>query len=357
MNSETAMPLLNARTRIALADPKAVLDQLCEHLGEHGLRLQRSEDGATIEFDGRRGRLFVGESALLALAEAPDLAGLDAVKQMIAGHVIEFAAPAAPVIAWSGDGSDVAAPTGLRMLTVTDVEDLTPHMRRIRFSGEALARFDDMAALHVRLFLPEPGAEALLPADAGIDAPLPHGEGVAVRKYTIREIDVAAGTLAIDFVVHGDAGPGTAFARRARAGDRIGMAGPGGRGLRPAGWHLFMADETGLPAVARMLEHLPADARGAAIIEVADRGEEQPLRHPPGVSLRWLHRGEAEAGSTTLLQDAFSQLAWPTGDAPLYLWAAAEHAAANALRTAARQVLASRAGEHLIVSYWRQGIA
>jgi NADPH-dependent ferric siderophore reductase len=124
-----------------------------------------------------------------------------------------------------------------------------------------LARYDTLEALHVRLFVPPPGlsepAWPMIGADGLLQAP-PEGQRPAIRKYTIREIDVAAGTLAIDFVLHDDAGPGSAFAASVQIGDRIGMAGPGGRGLKQAERYLFVADETGLPALARMLAHLPA---------------------------------------------------------------------------------------------------
>ncbi|MBR3194669.1 MAG: siderophore-interacting protein [Bosea sp.] len=99
----------------------------------------------------------------------------------------------------------------------------------------------------------------------------------AIRKYAIHEIDVAAGTLAIDFVLRDEAGPGSAFATHVQIGDRIGMAGRGGRELKQAECYLFLADETGLAALARRLEHMPAGASGLALVEIADAAERQPL--------------------------------------------------------------------------------
>ena len=49
-----------------------------------------------------------------------------------------------------------------------------------------------------------------------------------------------------------------------KPGDRIGVVGPGGGGLVEAEWYLFAGDETALPAIGRMLEHLPATAKGTA---------------------------------------------------------------------------------------------
>ena len=179
----------------------------------------------------------------------------------------------------------------------------------------------------------------------------------AIRKYAIHEIDVAAGTLAIDFVLRDEAGPGSAFATHVQIGDRIGMAGRGGRELKQAECYLFLADETGLPALARMLEHLPAGATGLALVEIADAAERQPLTVPDGVSLRWLHREGAAPGSTGLLTDALATLDWPAGEGSLYLWAACEHAAFREIRTAARQYLRPEIDAHLVISYWRAGVS
>jgi NADPH-dependent ferric siderophore reductase len=233
-------------------------------------------------------------------------------------------------------------------------------MRRIRFRGDDLARYDSLEALHVRLFIPPAGlAEPVWPmigANGLLQSPPPE-QRPAIRKYTIREIDAAAGALAIDFVLHDDAGPGSAFAASVQIGDRIGMAGPGGRGLKQAERYLFLADETGLPALARMLEHLPAGATGLALVEIADASERHPLVVPEGVSLRWLHRDGAAPGSTSLLTDALAMLDWPTGEGSLYLWAACEHNAFREIRAAARQYLRPGIDAHLVVSYWRAGVS
>lgn len=356
------MTALVAHARIALTDPDAIIAPLCEHLAEHGAEITQEEGATIIALGSYRGWLQSNDGHLVMRAEAPDMASLQSAKQAIASHVIEFAPPgeAIPAIAWTGAGSGIAIPSSFRILTVTSVRDLSPHMRRISFRGEDLARFDSLEALHVRLFLPPPDlAEPEWPTfgEDGILRMPETEKAPAVRKYTIREIDTVAGTVVLDFVLHEDAGPGAAFAARARPGDRIGMAGPGGRGLREADWYLFMGDETALPAIGRMLAHLPPTARGIAFIEVADAGEEQALVCPAGVEIRWLHRQGAEAGTTALLQDAFDAVAWPSEEASIYLWAALEHAGFKALRVAARSRLRPERDHHLIVSYWRRGIS
>lgn len=353
--------MLATSIRIPLADPEAVLNPLCAHFVEHEAIVITEGGETVIRLDAAEARLVLSAAALDVTVKAPDAVALQAMKRAIASHVVEFAPQGAvPRFLWNGDGVGPVLPADFRILTVTSIETITPCMRRIRFRGENLARFDRLDALHVRLFIPPVGlAEPAWPmiGEDGLLVLPPLEARPSIRKYTIREIDEVAGTLAFDFVLHDDAGPGSAFASRAKAGDRIGMAGPGGRGLQTAKRYVFLADETGLPAVARMLAALPAEAVGQVFLEVADDREEQVLRAPAGIIITWLHRDSAAAGSPPLLQKAFAKLDWPADGPDAFLWAAMEHGAFREIRAAARGKLRPGRDQHLIVSYWRRGAA
>lgn len=346
------------RAQIALPDPASVVTPLCAHMVEHEAAVETGPGEARIALEGATATLTYGTAGLSAVVEASELAALRAMRFAIASHVVEFAPDGQQLqIRWEGDGAGPSLMPDFRILTVMAVERLTPHMRRIHFSGEDLGRYDSLEALHVRLFLPPAGlAEPAWPmlGEDGLPIVQPAEKRPAIRKYTIRSIDAAAGTLTIDFVLHDDAGPGSAFANRAQPGDRIGMAGPGGRGLRTAGRYVFLADATGLPAVGRMLAALPADATGLAIVEVDGAAEEQALTAPAGLTLRWLHRSE---GTPSRLAEAFEALEWPADGPDTYLWAAMEHAAFLRIRAGARERLRRDLDRHLIVSYWRDGMA
>lgn len=360
-NSILETGMLSTSTRLTLSEPEQVLAPLCAHLVEHDAVITREDERTEIALDGSRALLDVAGDLLEIAIEAPDIAGLQEMKVAIVVHLAEFAPPGSTdAMRWTGDGTETSLPPDFRLLTVTGTQEITPHMRRVHFRGADLARFDSLEALHVRLFIPPAGlSEPAWPRigeDGKVIQPPPERRP-AIRKYTIREIDAATGTLAVDFVVHEDAGPGSAFAARAQAGDVLGMAGPGGRGLKRADRYLFLADETGLPALARMLENLPQSARGQAIIEIADAEEAQSLTAPKGISVRWLHRNGAGPGSTPFLQDAFDAFDWPAEGPGLYLWSATEHASFRHIRAAARQKLRAGTDEHLIVSYWRAGMS
>ena len=99
------------------------------------------------------------------------------------------------------------------------------------------------------------------------------------------------------------------------------MLGPGGGVLKLAPRYLFVGDETALPAISRIVEELPSNARATALIEVADRGEEQVLPPRPGIELNWLSRNGRAAGSTSLLTDALRALDASEWTDDLFIWA------------------------------------
>jgi NADPH-dependent ferric siderophore reductase len=352
------MTLLVGETRIRLSDPALRLAQLCEHLTGHNAQLTEQEGESRLAFAIGTATLRA-EPGLLALrAETAGLDEMALLKNTLIGHLEAFVGNEPLDVVWTGDGAGPRPLPNFRALRVARAEWVTPQMRRLTFSGENLARYD-ARELHVKLLIPPPGAQLAEPS-LGVsgrpvwpaDLPRPLG-----RTYTIRGVDAAAGLVDVDFVAHGDAGPGTRLALTAQPGDVVGMMGPGGGSARPAGWTLFAGDETALPAIGRMLERMPADARGLALIEIADRAEEQDLPHPAGVELRWLHRNGIEAGRSALLREAALAAAPPAGEADVFAWAGCEFATFRALRAHWRDAWGLDKTRHLAVAYWRHGLA
>lgn len=353
--------MVSTRASISLSDPGALLHAFTSRLASHGIEVREVSGSFEIVFGGSTVRAAAGGEALDIVIEAADISALRQIRSLVAQQIVEFAPKGViPEMRWIGDGLGAALPPEFRVLTVTHTEQVTPHMRRVHFSGEDLARFASTQSIHVRLYIPPEGlAEPVWPiqGEDGLTIQPPPDKRPVMRKYTIRQIDAPAGTLAIDFVLHDDAGPGSGFAARARPGDRIGMTGPGGRGLKPAQRYVLLGDETSLPAIGRMLESLPADAQGLAVIEVADAGEEQVLTAPAGIAVRWVHRHAVPAGSPSGLEAAFAALDFAEDGPETYVWSATEHEVFKRLRASARQRLRPERDQHLIVSYWRAGMA
>ncbi|MFD2090035.1 siderophore-interacting protein [Blastococcus deserti] len=256
------------------------------------------------------------------------------------------------------DGPDGPA-DGLRavdVLTVVSVADVTPSVRRVVLSGTPSAVA--AAGPTVNLLVPRVGDPAPRWPRVAKDGRIvwPQGShGVALRSYTARRQDPGAGVVEIDFVLHGD-GPAATWAAAAAPGAPLAVAGAGTLGDRPAGHLLLAGDETALPAISRILGEASPDTVGTALLEVAGPEEEQPLTAPPGIAVRWLHRGSTAPGESTLLPEAVAALDRPGTD-DVFAWVAAESAAVRTIRADLRGRWGLGRAQHHAIGYWRRGRA
>jgi NADPH-dependent ferric siderophore reductase len=242
--------------------------------------------------------------------------------------------------------------TAPRLLQVRRSEQVTPGMIRVTLAGDELAGFTgDGPDRRIKMFFPVPGQERPAVPRAGTGGPVwPAGEArPAIRTYTVRRFDAAAGELDVDFVLHAGHGPAAAWARDARPGAWVGVSEPGGR-YEPdpsVDFHVLIGDETALPAVATVLSALGADntAPVMALVEVADADEEQRL--PAAVT--WVHRGLRRAGEP--LVDAVRAAAFPPGRGQA--WLSGESGCVRDLR---RHLIEERGIDRRLVyatGYWR----
>lgn len=203
-------------------------------------------------------------------------------------------------------------------LTVLRREQLSAHMVRIVAGGEGFAEYvnNDFVDRYVKIAFPQPGVEYPEPLDLwAVRESMPRELWPHTRTYTVRWVDSAAGELAIDFVIHGDEGLAGPWAAAAQPGDALIFTGPGG-GYNPdpaADWYLLAGDEAALPAIAAVIESLPAGARGLAFLEVDTDADIQPIAAPAGLKLAWLKRDGAPAGGSDLLVNAVRDAEWPDG--------------------------------------------
>ncbi|WP_416355218.1 siderophore-interacting protein [Aureimonas phyllosphaerae] len=346
---------LVSRLSAPVADREGFLRHLLEHLDEDMAGSVDPEGETTLTIYDCDTRLrFTGET-LSVTVEGREAGQHGVAKGVVAYYMQHILGDACPPLVWSGDGADTRELAHFRALRVVSARQITPHMRRVRLSGQDLSRFAT-GGLHIRLLFPPRGRVPVWPHAGPAALPVwPQGEDELVtRVYTIRSIDPAAGHLDVDVVLHDPPGAGCRWAREAQPGDPVGMLGPGGGEVGSLERLLLLGDETALPAIARTLEELPRTAIGHAIIEVDGPAEEQPLLHPPGVQLRWLHRNGTPAGTTTLLQDAARAAADTVASAP-FVWAGCEFEAFKAIRRFCRKDLGLKKNQHLVVAYWRRG--
>ncbi|MEF2070105.1 siderophore-interacting protein [Consotaella aegiceratis] len=349
------MTRLVATATVSVADPDPVIAAVCDHLAEHDAKIARDGAAHIVDLPFGTGTLRATPGRIELGAEAADITGLYHMRMALAGHVKYFAKQATPEVVWTGDGSDLVTPPNYRVARVRDVRDITPHMRRITFVGADLDRFATNDSLHLGLAIPPEGGD-LIPPTVGRDGLLTWGEADGapdIRRYTTRRCDPVAGELDIDFVLHEDAGPGAAFAARAKSGDRVGLAGPMGGAIRDdRDWYLIGGDETALPAIARSLETFPASKRGLALIEIAGPDEAQAIDNRTSIEIRWLYRNGAGPGAR--LADAVRETALPDDGTPFFIWTACEFAAFKVIRNHLRKERGLTRDQHLAVAYWRR---
>lgn len=252
----------------------------------------------------------------------------------------------------------VRHPLRFRRLTVLRTEQPTPHLIRITLGGPELEGFlspgfDD----HMKLFFPDPHTGALTLPTASPDGPVwPDGPKPVARDYTPHHHDPVAGTLQVDFALH-DAGPATAWARGAKPGDLLGVGGPRGSFLVPTDfdWHLLIGDDTALPAIARRLAELPANARVRVLAEVDSAADQVPLPTVARAEVRWVYREGSAAGAEAEppLLAALRAEPLPAGD--FHAWIGCESSAAKALRAHLVQHCGARAPWVRASGYWRRG--
>jgi NADPH-dependent ferric siderophore reductase len=187
---------------------------------------------------------------------------------------------------------------------VASTAQLTPHMQRI-----------ELTAAELDGFRYHPGQDVMLLVAAD-------GRRPVRRRYTIRHLDQDRQQLTIDVVLHGD-GPGERWVRSVRPGDRIEGIGPRGKVFpsMSADWHLFMGDESALPAILAMTEALPGDADATLVLEVPAEADEQEVTAAARTRVSWLHRPGRPAGyaaSSALVSEA-AEVELPPGDGHAYL--------------------------------------
>jgi len=241
-------------------------------------------------------------------------------------------------------------PAGL--LEVTAVRRVTPRTVRVTFTGSGLADLEPWPDQQLKLLFPPPGRPVRLPSDDGdvmrwyqAYLAIPSGERPVMRSYTVRSRD--RDTIDVDFVLHpGPAGPATAWARQAAAGDVLGRYGPDPAYRRPlstADTLVCAGDETTIPAIASILSEVD---NAVVFVEVAGAAEEQPL---PG-EVHWLHRDGAEHGSRLLAAVRDAKLP----DGSVAAWLAGEAGMVRALR---RHLVGDRGWDKSAIEftgYWRR---
>ncbi|WP_213772468.1 siderophore-interacting protein [Bradyrhizobium sp. dw_78] len=203
-----------------------------------------------------------------------------------------------------------------------------------------------------------PAFRAGLPAQwLKVFAPGGNEQAIAGRAYTVRRFDPLSKKLELDFVLHGDNGPVSAWAARVKPGDpfEISATHPrSGFAVQNSTEHyLLFGDETALPAIGGILEALPAHARADVFVEVDDVGDEQTIDTVAAVNFNWLHRKGGGRSLSGSLVEAAKTLGRP--DENTVIWIAAESSIVTSLRKQALSDWGADRRRLHAAGYWKRG--
>ena len=285
-------------------------------------------------------------------------------------------------------------------VVVERIDDLTPTFRRFLLRPEVPGVFADPGFdQRIKVVPPSPQGIDRMPTDPEWYAAwraLPEAERPPFRTYTIRGVE--GDTLLVDFALHGPDGPAARWATAAALGDELLVLGPHAAHPGPHGGvdfvpparsehHLLAGDETAAPAIARILEQLPPDARGTVVVELPDAADAAYLPQHPGFAVHALARSgrphgaaliervatlatelvEANPGAEPEEINLDHDLLWEVprnarggaalASAPLYAWLAGEAGAITTIRRHLVKELGIDRRAVAFMGYWRLGRA
>jgi len=173
----------------------------------------------------------------------------------------------------------------------------------------------------------------------------PDGDRTLRRRYTIRRSDTALGIADFEIEIHDGRGPATRWAAKAELGEHLEAIGPrGGISLRStATSHLFVVDDSAMPAAFALLEALPAETPTTAFLMTSHGAKSRPTTAvAPATSLVWLDQSEM----LEMLSDLH-----PAGDTAVYLFGGR-----HLISTAEELLVAGGLDRDAVASkaYWRR---
>lgn len=215
---------------------------------------------------------------------------------------------------------------------------LTPSMIRVVLGGDELVHFESTSVPDEFLWL------SFSKRDGGSGG----------RYYTVRQWDVRARHLTIDFVKH-EEGVATEWAQGTIEGDTIEIYQPRSRFDLPASGSTFLlGDFSALPAIGRIIEDVPHDRHVVAHVEIPAASDRQSLPVRNTVDLTW-HETSRGPDSHTRLAAIARSVTLPEDLG--YIWIAGEASAVSECRRYFRDVCGIAKDRITSVGYWIEGRA
>lgn len=223
-------------------------------------------------------------------------------------------------------------------LTVTGKEALAPHFVRVHLVSETL--FEDMAdgaTAWIRIWFPDPDGS----------------ETEHQRGYTLSSAEPDMGTFSVDFVLHEPAGPASAWAVQAEAGQSVQAMTMGSSPFtvpaEPPAGYLLIGDSASTPALNGIIETIPAEIPIELYLEQHEPDDVLiPLADHPRLRVHRVPRTGPESLAVAIEPRDWSN--W-------YAWCAPESASLKAVRSLLRDDFGFPKSEIHQQAYWIEGRA
>jgi hypothetical protein len=143
--------LLTSQARIPLADAAGLMDRVIDYLAEHDISFQARDGLVLVRLPFGTSAFSVETDAIRISVEATEKGRLEQLRSAVASRIVELAGDHLPAIHWMGHEPNGETFANFREVRLKAGVALTPHMRRLTFSGEDIARFVSDDDLHVRM--------------------------------------------------------------------------------------------------------------------------------------------------------------------------------------------------------------
>ena len=241
--------------------------------------------------------------------------------------------------------------------TVIGRRQLSPHLVTVTLGDLGDFPTTGVPDEYVRLLIPDPGAELVLPEIDEATWTITYPDGAAElthRVYTVSDHRVVDGDVRVDIdVALHERGVGSDWARNCMVGSRVGVLEPRGLYAAPddVEWQLLVADITGVPAMARILRGLQPGQRAEAVVVLTDADDEIPLPSAGDVTVQW-QVVEHDADISDALTAVVVERELPA-DGSRYVWLAGEARASRAVRRHLRRELGWPQSDFYTCGYWQ----
>ncbi|MBH0033171.1 siderophore-interacting protein [Pseudoalteromonas sp. NZS71_1] len=180
----------------------------------------------------------------------------------------------------------------VRKANVLSTQQITPHLQRIVVGSDD---FKDLTSQYIGNYV-----KVLFPKNGEVDFNL---KTACVRSYTIRHVDAQTGALTLDFVINMHQGPATDWAKIAKVGDELGIAGPGPKKLDnyEHSHYVLLGDLTSVNAIKGYAQQLPLTSKIDVFVHAPT--EQDIIDLETSRDINWLVTDNADEALLSALQN------------------------------------------------------